>query len=75
MSEITAEEYQATVKKGHKYGAKRCEEDGYTFDSLAERKRYRELKLLEQAGEIESHRESGYYVEFVSENRARFGLG
>ena len=53
MSEITAEEYQATAKKGNKYGAKRCEEDGYTFDSLAERKRYRELKQMEQAGEIE----------------------
>ncbi len=35
----------------------------------------RALEVAAEAGEIESHRESGYYVEFVSENRARFGLG
>ena len=35
-----------------KYRNKRVELDGYTFDSLAEARRYGELKLLHQAGEI-----------------------
>jgi hypothetical protein len=35
-----------------KYGAKRAEQDGITFDSLAEWRRYQELKLLLAAGEI-----------------------
>jgi hypothetical protein len=36
----------------NKYGAKKATEDGYTFDSLAERRRYRDLKLMLKAGEI-----------------------
>jgi hypothetical protein len=36
----------------NKYGNKRVKADGYTFDSQAEYRRYCELKLLEQAGEI-----------------------
>jgi len=35
-----------------KYRAKKTVVDGITFDSKAEAKRYRELKLLERAGEI-----------------------
>ena len=35
-----------------KYSAKRIDFDGFLFDSLAECRRYRELKLLEQAGLI-----------------------
>lgn len=35
-----------------KYGNKRIEVDGVSFDSKKEAKRYRELLLLEQAGEI-----------------------
>lgn len=35
-----------------KYNAKRCEIDGFTFDSLMEGARYRELKLLEKFGWI-----------------------
>jgi hypothetical protein len=35
-----------------KYGNTRVVEDGYTFDSKAEFRRYQELKLLEKAGEI-----------------------
>ena len=52
MTEITAEEYQATVKKGHKYGAQPTEVDGIRFASKAEARRYRELKLMWAAGEI-----------------------
>ena len=40
------------VRVGNKYGAKRCEEDGFSFDSLAERAEYRRLKLRLRAGEI-----------------------
>ena len=36
----------------NKYRAQKCELDGYKFDSLAERNRYSELKLLECAGKI-----------------------
>jgi len=35
-----------------KYGNRKKEVDGYTFDSLAEAARYQELCLLEAAGEI-----------------------
>jgi hypothetical protein len=36
----------------HKYGAKKTEVDGIWFDSKAEAGRYKELKLLQAAGEI-----------------------
>jgi hypothetical protein len=55
--EISAEEYLATAngkqRKRGKYGNKHTEVDGYTFDSLAEARRYQELKLLQAAGEID----------------------
>ena len=35
-----------------KYGNRRVSEDGYTFDSIAELAEYRNLRLLELAGEI-----------------------
>lgn len=35
-----------------KYNNKRVTEDGITFDSMAERGRYRELCILQRAGEI-----------------------
>lgn len=44
-----------------KYGNKKVKEDGHRFDSLAEHRRYRELKLLVHAGEIE---ELGLQVRF-----------
>jgi poly(A) polymerase len=34
----------------------------------------RALELATEAGEVESHRESAYYVEYVADHRARFGL-
>ena len=36
-----------------KYNARKSYEDGYTFDSQAEGRRYRELRMLKQAGQIE----------------------
>lgn len=38
----------------NKYRNRKCEADGYKFDSEKERKRYYELRLLEKAGEIHS---------------------
>jgi hypothetical protein len=38
---------------GRKYGNKKVEEDGYTFDSKAEHREYRGLKLRLRAGLIE----------------------
>ena len=65
---VTREDYEtlcAKIRKGHsdtsqsekkpkrnKYGAVKKEIDGYTFDSTGEARRYLELRLLEQAGEI-----------------------
>lgn len=41
-----------TKPKKSKYGAVKTEIDGIMFDSKHEASRYRELRLLEQAGEI-----------------------
>jgi hypothetical protein len=35
-----------------KYGNRKVKYDGYTFDSLAERDRYIQLRFMEQEGEI-----------------------
>lgn len=37
-----------------KYGAKKTEENGITFDSKREANRYKQLKLLEQVGKIDN---------------------
>ena len=36
----------------NKYQAKRCEKDGYKFDSKAEMRRYEQLQLMQRAGKI-----------------------
>ena len=40
------------MERRSKYNARKLEIDGITFDSIAEAERYRELQLLQQAGEI-----------------------
>lgn len=45
-----------------KYGNKKIEVDGVSFDSKKEAKRYRELLLLEQAGEISDIQRQVKYV-------------
>lgn len=40
------------MKRAHKYHARATEYDGIRFDSKAEANRYKELQLLEKAGEI-----------------------
>ena len=46
--------YYEMVKKKNKYGNSKIEYDGHTFDSLREKRRYAELKLLERAGKIKN---------------------
>lgn len=45
---------EAPAPRKHKYGATPTRVDGIRFDSKREAERYGELKLLEEAGEIES---------------------
>ncbi len=45
-------ELQAQEQKKSKYGNKKVTIDNITFDSLAEARRYEQLKLMEQAGAI-----------------------
>jgi hypothetical protein len=53
QKEMSIEDYRAMLKeKKNKYGAKTSEMDGFIFASRAEARRYAELKLLTQAGEI-----------------------
>lgn len=52
---MSVEEYrklQAQEQKKSKYGNKKVTVDSVTFDSLAEARRYEQLKLMEQAGAI-----------------------
>lgn len=53
--EMSSEDFKALhePKRKSKYSNVKCEEDGYRFDSQAERRRYRELKHLVAAGAIE----------------------
>ena len=48
----TSAQTPPTKPKKSKYGAVKTEVDGIVFDSKHEAKRYQELRLLEQAGEI-----------------------
>jgi len=41
------------MQRRAKYNAHPVDADGYHFDSLAEERRYRELRLLERNGDIE----------------------
>lgn len=49
---LSAAAYRALNRRGNKYHAVRSEEDGYTFDSLRERRRYLVLRARLIAGEI-----------------------
>lgn len=52
---IPAKYYNEMInkKKTNKYGNNKIEYDGHTFDSLKEKRRYAELKLMERAGAID----------------------
>ena len=49
--EMSITDYRALAKSS-KYGNKKIEVGGYRFDSLAEARRYEELRLMERAGAI-----------------------
>lgn len=49
---LTIAEFNALKKKKPKYGNKKAEHNGITFHSIKERDRYKDLLLMEQAGEI-----------------------
>ena len=50
------------ICRSNKYGNKKTVVDGITFDSKAEARRYKELKLLERAGEIQGLKLQPVYV-------------
>ncbi len=55
MHRMTAEQYRGLANQKAapgKYGNKRVREDGHTFGSQAEYARYKELRLLQRAGQI-----------------------
>jgi len=54
-----------------KYNARRVQVDGITFDSIAESVRYRQLRLLEQAGEISGLRVHPRYVLFPADGELK----
>ena len=53
--EMSVDDYRK-MTKGRKYRNKKVEHDGYVFDSLAECERYKQLKLMENAGAISALR-------------------
>jgi hypothetical protein len=50
--EIVMAVARLTPRKRSKFGNKKCEADGFKFDSLAERNRYFQLKAILNAGKI-----------------------
>lgn len=52
MKRITAKQYRKMSRSRSKYGNKKVELDGMTFDSKAEARYYSELKIRQRAGEI-----------------------
>lgn len=53
LAKVRSQGQSAAAAKPPKFGNVRVEEDGVSFDSMAERRRYQELKLREQRGEID----------------------
>ena len=60
-----------TKPKRSKYGAIKTEVDGIKFDSKHEASRYKELRLLEQAGEITNLRLQVPYILFPEDEHGR----
>lgn len=57
--------------KKSKYGAIKTDVDGIKFDSKREASRYKELRLLEQAGEITNLRLQVPYILFPEDEHGR----
>ena len=54
--------YGKTFASRNKYGAEKCQLNGEVFDSKKECRRWQELRILEQAGEISNLRRQVKYV-------------
>lgn len=67
----TSGQVSPTKPKKSKYGAVKTEVDGIKFDSKHEAKRYQELRLLEQAGEITNLR---LQVPFELIPKSKYGM-
>lgn len=67
----TSAQTPPTKPKKSKYGAVKTEIDGIVFDSKHEAKRYQELRLLEQAGEITNLRLQVPYILFPKNEHGR----
>lgn len=67
----TSAQTPPTKPKKSKYGAVKTEVDGIKFDSKHEAKRYQELRLLEQAGEITNLR---LQVPFELIPKSKYGM-
>lgn len=67
----TSAQTPPTKPKKSKYGAVKTEVDGIVFDSKHEAKRYQELRLLEQAGEITNLRLQVPYILFPKSKHGR----
>lgn len=67
----TSTQTPPTKPKRSKYGAVKTEVDGIKFDSKHEAGRYRELRLLEQAGEITNLRLQVPYILFPEDEHGR----
>lgn len=61
-------------KRGNKFGARKKEIDGITFDSTKEAKRYQALKLLEQTGQIKELRRQVEYLLIPSQKKPSGGV-
>lgn len=61
-------------KKTNKYQAKKCEYNGEVFDSIREKNRYIELKLLECVGEIKDLRRQVKF-ELIPAQREQVKIG
>jgi len=60
--------------KKNKFGARKKEVDGVTFDSTKEAKRYQALKLMEQAGQIRDLRTQVEYLLIPKQKKPAGGL-
>ena len=67
----TSAQTPPTKPKKSKYGAVKTEIDGIVFDSKHEAKRYQELRLLEQTGEITNLRLQVPYILFPKNKHGR----
>ena len=64
LTQDSGSENSAMWSKRHKYNAKRVMREGIQFDSMMEADRYRELQMLERAGQISSLRPHPVYELF-----------